>query len=145
MEAFAIAAVENAVTDPRTGRVFPDPGMVETAVTLYSEYHAKMISHLKDLGGSRHVSVPHPAALEQIGEAFARYYRGSSSSAAGNVSLFELAWDVVGSEWGARQELYERFHFGDAVLRRVGTYLNYDLDEATRMVARALERTGVRR
>jgi aromatic ring hydroxylase len=139
MEAFAVAAVETAVTDPSSGRLYPNPETVQTAVTVFGDLHSRMLMHIKDIGGSRHTSAPHAATLDAIGLAFEDHFKGASSSAHGNISLFRLAWDVAGSTWGARQELYERFHFGDAVLRRAGTYMDYDLSEAVAMVERALE------
>ena len=36
-----------------------------------------------------------------------RYYRGSSGSAEERVKLFKLIWDSIGTEFGARHELYE--------------------------------------
>ncbi len=36
-----------------------------------------------------------------------KYYRGSSGSAEERVKLFKLIWDAIGTEFGARHELYE--------------------------------------
>jgi 4-hydroxyphenylacetate 3-monooxygenase len=42
-----------------------------------------------------------------------RFYRGSESSAVERVKLFKLIWDAIGTEFGGRQELYERNYAGN--------------------------------
>ncbi len=42
-----------------------------------------------------------------------QYYRGSSSAAEERVKLFKLIWDAIGSEFGARHELYEINYSGN--------------------------------
>lgn len=42
-----------------------------------------------------------------------RFYRGASGSAEERIKLFNLAWDVVGTEFGARHELYEANYSGN--------------------------------
>ncbi len=42
-----------------------------------------------------------------------RYYRGSDNSAEERIKLFKLVWDTIGTEFGARHELYERNYSGN--------------------------------
>jgi 4-hydroxyphenylacetate 3-monooxygenase len=42
-----------------------------------------------------------------------RYYRGSSSDALERIKLFKLIWDAIGTEFGARHELYEVNYSGN--------------------------------
>ena len=42
-----------------------------------------------------------------------KYYRGSDSTAEQRVKLFKLVWDAIGTEFGARHELYERNYSGN--------------------------------
>jgi aromatic ring hydroxylase len=42
-----------------------------------------------------------------------RYYRGSDCSAKERIKLLKLAWDAIGTEFGARHELYERNYSGN--------------------------------
>jgi 4-hydroxyphenylacetate 3-monooxygenase len=42
-----------------------------------------------------------------------KYYRGSESTAEQRVKLFKLIWDAIGTEFGARHELYERNYSGN--------------------------------
>jgi hypothetical protein len=44
----------------------------------------------------------------------------------GALALFRLAWDMTLSGFGARQELYERFFFGDPVRMYQTLYAVYD-------------------
>ena len=42
-----------------------------------------------------------------------QYYRGSSTTAEERVKLFKLIWDAIGTEFGARHELYEINYSGN--------------------------------
>ncbi|QIB47970.1 Pyoverdin chromophore biosynthetic protein pvcC [Streptomyces aureoverticillatus] len=42
-----------------------------------------------------------------------RYYRGADTSALERIKLFKLVWDTIGTEFGARHELYERNYSGN--------------------------------
>lgn len=42
-----------------------------------------------------------------------KYYRGSSGAAEERVKLFKLIWDAIGTEFGARHELYEINYSGN--------------------------------
>ena len=42
-----------------------------------------------------------------------KYYRGSSSDAEERIKLFKLIWDAIGTEFGARHELYEINYAGN--------------------------------
>jgi len=42
-----------------------------------------------------------------------KYYRGASSSATDRIKLFKLIWDAIGTEFGARHELYEINYSGN--------------------------------
>jgi 4-hydroxyphenylacetate 3-monooxygenase len=55
-----------------------------------------------------------------------RYLVAANLEARERVQLFRLAWDEACSAFGARQELYERFFFGDPVRMATALYQNYD-------------------
>ena len=42
-----------------------------------------------------------------------KFLPGLDSSAAQRIKLFKLIWDAIGSEFGARHELYERNYCGN--------------------------------
>ncbi len=138
LEAFAVAAVEDAVFEERSQIFYPNPRTTEVAGIWAAQLYPRMISHLLDLGGSRHVSTTQERTLDLLGDLAEQHFRGDSTDAKENIALFRLAWEVAGSTWGARQDLYERFHFGDATLRKVGGYLRFDRSQAVEMVRRIL-------
>ena len=55
------------------------------------------------------------------------------------IRLFRLAWDLVGSQFGSRQALYERFFNGDTVILRQRRYASYDYSDALSSVDRFFE------
>jgi 4-hydroxyphenylacetate 3-monooxygenase len=138
LEAFAVAAVEDAYLEPALGIYHPNPQTTEVAGLWCAQMFPKMVGHVLDLGGSRHVSAPQQRTVELLGELAEQHFRGNGSSASETIGLFRLAWEVAGSTWGSRQDLYERFHFGDATLRKVGGYLRFDPSQAVAMVRRIL-------
>ena len=41
------------------------------------------------------------------------YFPGTGVDAEGRIKLWKLAWDAIGTEFGARQELFERNYAGN--------------------------------
>jgi aromatic ring hydroxylase len=138
LEAFAVAAVADAVLDERTQTYYPNPRTTEIAGVWTAQMYPKMVSCVLDLGGSRYVAATQLRTIDLLGDLAEQHFRGGGESAKDNIALFRLAWEVAGSTWGARQDLYERFHFGDATLRKVGGYLRFDPSAAVSMVRRVL-------
>jgi 4-hydroxyphenylacetate 3-monooxygenase len=60
----------------------------------------------------------------------AKFYQGASIDAKQRVRLFRLAWDLIGTQYGSRQTLYERFFNGDVVQLRQRRYATYDYSRA---------------
>jgi len=59
-----------------------------------------------------------------------KYYQGAAIDANKKVRLFRLAWDLIGTQFGSRQTLYERFFNGDVVQLRQRRYATYDYSRA---------------
>lgn len=59
-----------------------------------------------------------------------KYFQGASIDAKQKVQLFRLAWDLIGTQFGSRQTLYERFFNGDVVQLRQRRYATYDYSQA---------------
>ena len=59
-----------------------------------------------------------------------KFYRGTSIDAKKKVRLFRLAWDLIGTQFGSRQTLYERYFNGDVVQLRQRRYATYDYSRA---------------
>lgn len=138
MESLALAAVEGAEKNPENGLYYANAAAINAALRLYPEVYPRIIDHLYQLGGGGYVSIPQEATLEVADLAIDKYYKGATASAKDKVQLFRLAWDIVGSGWGGRQELYERFFFGDTQKMKAMNYMGYSKDEATQIVARIL-------
>jgi 4-hydroxyphenylacetate 3-monooxygenase len=140
MESLAVAAVEGAELNPDNGLYYPNDAAINAALRLYPEVYPRICDHLMQLGGGGYVSIPQEATLEVADLAIDKYYRGAGmdGSAKDKVALFRLAWDVVGSGWGGRQELYERFFFGDTQKMKSLNYQFYDKSAAVELVARIL-------
>jgi aromatic ring hydroxylase len=45
-----------------------------------------------------------------------------SREAKEKVALYRMGWDMAGSAWGQRHELYERFFFGEYTRHRLMAY-----------------------
>jgi 4-hydroxyphenylacetate 3-monooxygenase len=138
LESLAIAAVEGAVQDPHNGLWYPNPTTMWVSLRLYPEYYVNMVNHLMQLGGSGYMNQPQERTLERYGAALEEYFRGATRDAHQKVSLFRMAWDLIGSSWAGRQELYERFFFGDMQLMKARQYLLMDKTDAVAMVERLL-------
>ena len=70
----------------------------------------------------------------------ARYYQGTNMAAPERVRLFRLAWDLIGTQFGSRQTLYERFFNGDVVQLRMRRYAQYHYTRAEESVQRFMRR-----
>ncbi|MCI0794876.1 MAG: 4-hydroxyphenylacetate 3-monooxygenase, oxygenase component [Chloroflexi bacterium] len=71
-----------------------------------------------------------------------KFYQGAAIDAPDRIRLFRLAWDLVGTQFGSRQALYERFFNGDVVQLRQRRYATYDYSRAKESVRKFMQRTG---
>jgi 4-hydroxyphenylacetate 3-monooxygenase len=138
LESLAVAAVEGAEQNPENGLWYCHLNTLRTSLRLLPEYNRMTINHLISMGGSGFVSTPQEATLEKFGELLEPFYRGNSPTAREKIATYRLAWDLAGSGWGSRNELYERFFFGEHQRSIVQTYLQYDksnsIEQARRML-----------
>ena len=61
-----------------------------------------------------------------------KYFQGASIGAHERVRLFRLVWDLIGSQFGSRSTLYERYFNGDVVRLRQNRFSTYDYTKAQR-------------
>ncbi len=146
LESIAIAAVEGAVENPDNGVWYCNSNAIAAGLRLFPEYYVNIVDHIKQIGGSNFMSAPSQTNMEAIKEALGpaveRYFSGAvetSESGIEKVPLFRLAWDVVGTALAGRQELYERFFFGDQQVSKSQSYLRYDKTESVDIVRRLLD------
>ena len=65
-----------------------------------------------------------------IADTVAKFYQGANLEGPDRIRLFRLAWDMVGTQFGSRQTLYERFFNGDPVILRQRRFATYDYTRA---------------
>ncbi|SVA06513.1 uncharacterized protein METZ01_LOCUS59367 [marine metagenome] len=68
-----------------------------------------------------------------------KYYQGANIDAKKKVRMFRLAWDLVGTQFGSRQTLYERFFNGDVVQLRQRRFATYDYSRADASLERFMQ------
>ena len=69
-----------------------------------------------------------------ISDSIAKVYQGAAINGPERVRLFRLAWDLVGTQFGSRQALYERFFNGDVTQLRMRRFQTYDYTRADQSV-----------
>ncbi|MQG77100.1 MAG: 4-hydroxyphenylacetate 3-monooxygenase, oxygenase component, partial [SAR202 cluster bacterium] len=70
-----------------------------------------------------------------------KYFQGAKIGAYDRVRLFRLVWDFIGTQFGSRQILYERYFNGDVVRLRQGRFQTYDYSKADASLAKFWQET----
>jgi 4-hydroxyphenylacetate 3-monooxygenase len=126
MRAFVDASEANAKTN-RWGLCVPDYRPLNAARNLWPRVSPSLPSTVRQLGASGLMAIPPEQVFKSdVKKHVDRYYQAKTLNAEERVKLFRLAWDVAGSSFGGRQELYERFFFGDPVRMASALYNWYD-------------------
>ena len=86
---------------------------------------------LKKIGGGGLVQLPVTMAEfdSPVGADIDRYLSGPGWSGTDKTRLFKLAWDLYGSEFGSRHELYEINYAGDPAALRASSHREYSRKE----------------
>lgn len=107
----------------------------------YPDAYARVVAIVQQLAASGLMLTPNEADLYgPLTGDIARYYQGANLAAPERVRLFRLAWDLIGTQFGSRQTLYERFFNGDVVQLRMRRYSQYDYSRAEESVRRFMGR-----
>jgi 4-hydroxyphenylacetate 3-monooxygenase len=69
-----------------------------------------------------------------------KYLQAATAGGKERVRLYRLAWDIACSGFGGRQELYERYFFGDPVRMMSALYFGYDKDPLKQRIRDFLHR-----
>ncbi|MBI3859416.1 MAG: 4-hydroxyphenylacetate 3-monooxygenase, oxygenase component [Thaumarchaeota archaeon] len=126
MKAFLRSSEANAAVN-RWGMMTPDYVPINSARNLWPRAAPTLAVVLKQIGASGLMAIPPEGILESEARADVdRYYQGKGVGAEERIKTFKLAWDVAGSSFGGRQELYERFFFGDPVRMASAYYAWYN-------------------
>lgn len=126
MKAFLRASEADAKMSP-WGLMTPDYVPINSARNLWPRVAPTMSAVLKQLGASGLMAIPPEEVLDSGARPDVdKYYQAKTAAAEDRISLFKLAWDAAGSSFGGRQDLYERFFFGDPVRMASAYYAWYD-------------------
>ena len=101
----------------------------------FPDAHTRIVWIIEQLSASGLMLTPTQSDVDgPIADLIAKYYQGASVDAHDRIRLFRLAWDLVGTQFGSRQALYERFFNGDVVILRQRRYAGYDYSRPWRLV-----------
>ncbi|MDO7906377.1 4-hydroxyphenylacetate 3-hydroxylase N-terminal domain-containing protein [Paenibacillus sp. JX-17] len=135
-----LIASEAGASGSSAGIWTPSLRPLETARLLGTKYYPRALEVLQLIGAGGFIQVP--STLDDlygpIGGLIGKYYGGASVAAEEKVKLFKLAWDLLGSPFGSRHELYERFYAGDPLRAQAGFYTGADKASWTRPVKELL-------
>ncbi len=132
---------ESGAKPNKWGLMTPDYVPINSARNLWPKASPMMATILKQIGASGLMAVPPEEVLDSGARPdFDKYYQSKLSEAEERVRLFKLAWDVAGSSFGGRQDLYERFFFGDPVRMASAYYAWYDKEPYRQRVRELLHR-----
>jgi 4-hydroxyphenylacetate 3-monooxygenase len=110
-------------------------------MALHSEINPRMIEIIRELTGSAMITMPSSVKdLESVetGPDIERYMASGVCGARERIALMRLAWDFIGSEFGNRQQQYEKFYGGASFVVKQNMFRSYDADRAKQLVERAL-------
>ena len=140
MKAFVAASEANARVN-RWGVMAPDYAPINAARNLWPRVAPSFSVVLKQIGASGLMAIPPEEILASPARPDVdRYYQAKLADAEERIRLFKLAWDVAGSSFGGRQDLYERFFFGDPVRMASAYYGWYDKEPYKQRVKELLHR-----
>jgi len=140
MKAFLAASEANAKIN-RWGLMTPDYLPINSARNLWPRVSPALSAALKQIGASGLMAIPPEEVLVSPARPDVdRYYQAKTADAVERIGLFKLAWDVAGSSFGGRQDLYERFFFGDPVRMASAYYAWYNKEPYKERVRELLHR-----
>ncbi|MCR8655959.1 4-hydroxyphenylacetate 3-hydroxylase family protein [Paenibacillus endoradicis] len=124
IKALVFAAEGNAKPDSN-GIYIPQLSYIHTARNIGTKLYPRAIEIIQQIGGGGFVQAP--SGMEDfygpISKQMHLYFEGATVSAEKKVQLLKLAWDLIGSPFGSRHELYERFYAGDPIRGHANQYL----------------------
>jgi 4-hydroxyphenylacetate 3-monooxygenase len=140
MKAFVVASEANAKVN-RWGLMTPDYTPINSARNLWPRVAPALATVLKQIGASGLMAIPPEAVLDSPARPDVdKYYQAKLADGEERVRLFKLAWDLAGSSFGGRQDLYERFFFGDPVRMASAYYAWYNKEPYKQRVMELLHR-----
>jgi 4-hydroxyphenylacetate 3-monooxygenase len=140
MKAFLVASEANAKVN-RWGLMTPDYIPINSARNLWPRVAPTLATVLKQIGASGLMAIPPEDVLDSSARPDVdKYYQAKLADGEERVRLFKLAWDFAGSSFGGRQDLYEKFFFGDPVRMASAYYAWYNKEPYKQRVMDILHR-----
>ncbi|MHB1907696.1 MAG: 4-hydroxyphenylacetate 3-monooxygenase, oxygenase component [Nitrososphaerales archaeon] len=141
MKAFLRASEADAKLN-NWGIMTPDFKPLNAARNLYPRLFPKLRTIIQQLSASGMMALPTEEDMKnkELRPTIDSYYQAKNTSSEERIRLFRLAWDIAGSSFGSRQELYERFFFGDPVRMASALYNWYDKEPYKQKVNEFLHR-----
>lgn len=121
------AAEQQAFVDPENGVLYPYLPALQVGRALGPVYYPEMCMLVRRMGGGGLIQLPVSMAEfdTPVAAALERSLRGAGISGIDKAQLLKLAWDICGSEFGARHELYEMNYAGDRSALMAGIHREY--------------------
>lgn len=146
LKSVLIAAEVEASIDPSNGVMYPALQPLQVGRTWGPRIYPRLMEMVRRLGAGGLMQLPATmnAFASPIGKDLERFYRGATISAQEKVRLFKLAWDLLGSDFGARHTLYETFYAGDPSMLMAGFHREYAKEEHMKRVQAFIGKSGAR-
>jgi 4-hydroxyphenylacetate 3-monooxygenase len=140
MKSFLVASEANAKVN-KWGLMTPDYLPINSARNLWPRVAPNLGTILKQIGASGLMAIPPEGILDSPARPDVdKYYQAKLADGQERIRLFKLAWDAAGSSFGGRQDLYERFFFGDPLRMATAYYSWYDKEPYKERVRELLHR-----
>ncbi len=123
------------------GIMSPDYVPLNTARNLWPRVSPGLATAVKQIAAGGLMANPPEGIMDSpMRPAVDKYFQSKLGDADERLRLFKLAWDAVGSSFGGRQDLYERFFFGDPVRMASAYYAWYNKEPYKQRVRDLLHR-----
>lgn len=142
--AFVQAQVHDHETLPN-GYVNINRRYMYAAIYWCYEYYPKICTQIAELMGGGVMQMPSDISVldnPKTRAMFESYWSTPEHSATERFKLFKLAWDAIGTDFGGRHMLYERFYLGPAFIVRGHNFREAPWDNMSRLVDRMLSSYG---
>jgi len=99
----------------------------------FPDAYERVVAILQQMAAAGLMLTPTEADMTgPIKDVVSKYYQGANIEAYDRVRLFRIVWDLIGTQFGSRSTLYERYFNGDIVRLRQVRYTTYDYTSARR-------------
>ncbi len=136
IKSILLAAEHEAEIDPTNGAIYPALTPLQVGRVWGPRIYPRLMAMIRRIGAGGLMQLPatFSAFDGPTGPDLEKYYRGARIPARDKVRLFKLAWDLVGSDFGSRHELYEMFYAGDPSMITASLHRDFDTARCTERV-----------